>query len=36
VIEAADCHYYAILEQLAQPDGLLAQALAVSAKGDPA
>jgi hypothetical protein len=36
MIEAADCHHYAILEQLAQPDGLLAKALAVSAKGDPA
>ena len=30
-IEVADCHHYAVLEQLAQPDGLLAKALAVSA-----
>jgi len=35
MIEAADCHHYAILEQLAQPDGLLAKALAVSAGDDP-
>jgi arylformamidase len=35
IIEAADCHHYAILEQLAQPDGLLAKALAVSAGDDP-
>jgi len=31
VIEVADCHHYAVLEQLAQPDGVLAKALAVSA-----
>lgn len=31
MIEVADCHHYAVLEQLAQPDGLLAKALAVSA-----
>ena len=31
MIELADCHHYAVLEQLAQPDGLLAKALAVSA-----
>jgi arylformamidase len=30
-IEVADCHHYAVLEQLAQPDGLLAKALAASA-----
>jgi acetyl esterase/lipase len=35
MIEVADCHHYAILEQLAQPDGLLAKALAVSAGADP-
>jgi arylformamidase len=27
VIEVADCHHYAVLEQLAQPEGLLAKAL---------
>ena len=27
VIEVADCHHYAVLEQLAQPDGFLAKAL---------
>ncbi len=31
MIEVPDCHHYAVLEQLAQPDGLLAKALAVSA-----
>jgi arylformamidase len=31
VIEVADCHHYAVLEQLAQPDGRLAKALAASA-----
>jgi acetyl esterase/lipase len=31
MIEVADCNHYAVLEQLAQPDGLLAKALAVSA-----
>jgi len=31
VIEVAGCHHYAVLEQLAQPDGRLAKALAVSA-----
>ena len=30
MIEVAGCHHYAVLEQLAQPDGLLAKALAVS------
>jgi acetyl esterase/lipase len=35
IIEAPDCHHYAILEQLARPDGLLANALAVSARADP-
>jgi arylformamidase len=34
-IEAADCHHYTILEQLAQPEGLLAKALAVSLGTDP-
>jgi arylformamidase len=29
MIEVADCHHYAVLEQLAQPDGLLTKALAV-------
>jgi acetyl esterase/lipase len=28
MIEVPDCHHYAVLEQLAQPDGLLAKALA--------
>jgi len=31
----ADCHHYAILEQLAQPDGPLANARAVSTGADP-
>jgi arylformamidase len=31
IIEVPDCHHYAVLEQLAQPDGVLAKALAVSA-----
>ena len=35
MIELADCHHYAVLEQLARPDGLLAKALAVSAGADP-
>jgi acetyl esterase/lipase len=35
MIEVADCHHYAILEQLAQPAGLLAKALAVSAGAAP-
>jgi hypothetical protein len=30
-----DCHHYAVLEQLAQPDGVLAKALAVAAGTDP-
>lgn len=34
-IELADCHHYAVLEQLAQPAGALARALAVSAGADP-
>jgi hypothetical protein len=34
MIEVADCHHYAVLEHLAQPDGLLAKALAVSAATD--
>ena len=28
MIEVPDCHHYAVLEQLAQPDGLLVKALA--------
>jgi arylformamidase len=35
MIEVADCHHYAVLEQLAQPDGLLSNALAVSAGTNP-
>jgi acetyl esterase/lipase len=35
IIEVADCHHYAVLEQLAQPDGLLARALTVAAGVDP-
>jgi acetyl esterase/lipase len=31
VIEVPECHHYAVLEKLAQPDGTLAKALAVSA-----
>jgi arylformamidase len=31
IIEVAACHHYAVLEQLAQPDGLLAKALAAMA-----
>jgi arylformamidase len=31
MMEVADCHHYAVLEQLAQADGLLAKVLAVSA-----
>jgi len=31
MIEVPDCHHYAVLEQLAQPDGLLAKALAAVA-----
>ena len=34
MIEVPDCHHYAVLGQLAQPDGLLAKALAVSAGVD--
>jgi arylformamidase len=34
-LEVADCHHYAILEQLAQPSGALAEALAVSAAANP-
>jgi arylformamidase len=33
VIEVADCHHYAVLEQLAKPDGLLAKALAATDRG---
>ena len=35
IVEVADCHHYAVAEQLAQPDGVLAKALAVSAGTDP-
>jgi arylformamidase len=35
VIEVPDCHHYAVLEQLAQPDGRLAKALATSVGTDP-
>ena len=31
IIEAADCHHYAVLEELAQQDGILAKALVASA-----
>jgi arylformamidase len=31
IVEIADCHHYAVVEQLAQPDGVLAKGLAVSA-----
>jgi arylformamidase len=34
MIEVTDCHHYAVLEQLAQPDGVLVKALAVSARID--
>jgi arylformamidase len=33
-IDVAGCHHYAILEQLAQPNGVLARALAVAAGAD--
>jgi len=33
IIEVAGCHHYAVLEQLAQPDGLLAKALAATDRG---
>ena len=33
-IEVAGCHHYAVLEQLARPDGVLAKALAVAAGTD--
>jgi len=36
IIEVACCHHYAVLQQLAQPDGLLAKALAVTDRGDGA
>jgi hypothetical protein len=29
-MEVPDCHHYAVLEQLAQPNGILAKALAAS------
>jgi len=35
IVEGTDCHHYAVLEQLAQPDGVLAKALAVAAGTDP-
>jgi len=31
MIEVPDCHHYAVLEQLAQPDGLLVKALTSAA-----
>lgn len=31
IMEVADCHHYAVLEQLARPGAVLAKALAVSA-----
>jgi acetyl esterase/lipase len=34
IIEVADCHHYAVLEELAQHDGVLAKALAASAGTD--
>jgi hypothetical protein len=34
MIEVADCHHYAVLEQLAWPDGLLEKALTVSLATD--
>jgi arylformamidase len=34
MIEVADCHHYAVLEQLAQPDGVLAKALSLSVRID--
>ena len=34
IIEVTDCHHYAVLEQLAQADGVLTKALAVSAGTD--
>jgi len=33
IIEVAGCHHYAVLEQLAHPDGLLAKALAATDRG---
>jgi len=35
MMEVAGCHHYAVLEQLARPEGLLAKALAVCAGTDP-
>jgi arylformamidase len=35
MIKVAGCHHNAVLEQLAQPDGLLAKTLAISAGTDP-
>jgi arylformamidase len=34
-VEVVDCHHYTVLEELAQPEGLLAKALAVSVGTDP-
>jgi arylformamidase len=34
IVEVTDCHHYAVLEQLAQPDGVLAKALSVSVRID--
>jgi arylformamidase len=35
MIEVVDCHHYAVLEQLARPDGLLARSLTVADGVDP-
>ena len=35
MMEVAGCHHYAVLEQLARPEGLLAKALTVCAGTDP-
>ena len=36
LIEVSGCHHHAVLEQLAQPGGVLAKALAASASANPA
>jgi hypothetical protein len=35
MMEVAGCHHYAVLEQLAQSEGLLAKTLAICAGTDP-
>jgi len=35
MIEVADCHHYAVLEQLAKPEGHLVKALVATAGTDP-